>query len=314
MIRIGVLLLLAALPCEAATLRPYGALSGPVVRLSDLFDDVGQDRPLGPAPAPGGRIVVESSQLAAIARQFGVEWRPSSPGDRVVLERPGRPLSRADVIEPLRAALRIAGAVGDSDLELSMTSGPLVPSQGPLLVDANQVELDQGTGRFSGLLDVTAEGSAPQQLRVSGRMIEMVTVPTVRRRMQAGEVVSVADLDWTRLRTGQARGDILRDPKQIAGLMARHTLQPGQAIQTADIGRPTIVEKGAPILMTFDNPGIQLTAQGIAMEAAGLGDLVHVINPTTRVVVEAEMTAPGRARVIPGSKPLPVSNRLMVAR
>ena len=49
-------------------------------------------RVLGPGPAPGGRIVVEAAQLAAIARQFGVDWRPASPADRAVLDRPGRML------------------------------------------------------------------------------------------------------------------------------------------------------------------------------------------------------------------------------
>ena len=59
---------------EAATLRTATSLAAPVVRLSDLFDDAGTnaDRVLGPGPGPGGRIVVESAQLGAIARQAGV--------------------------------------------------------------------------------------------------------------------------------------------------------------------------------------------------------------------------------------------------
>ena len=58
-------------PALAATLKPFGQLAEPVVRLSDLFDGVGAaDRVIGPAPQPGGRITVEAPQLAAIARQF----------------------------------------------------------------------------------------------------------------------------------------------------------------------------------------------------------------------------------------------------
>jgi len=87
---------LAPRPAPAATLRTMTTLSAPVVLMSDLFDEAGAaaSRVLGPAPPPGEHIVVEAPQLAAIARQFGVDWRPSSPADRAVLDRPGKLLPR----------------------------------------------------------------------------------------------------------------------------------------------------------------------------------------------------------------------------
>ena len=120
-----------ALPAtpEAATLHAIGTLGGPVVRLSDLFDDSGPnaDRVLGPSPAPGGRVVVEAAQLAAIARQFGVDWRPVSPAERIILERPGRMVPREQVFEAVRQALDAAGAPADCDIELPGLALPLVP-------------------------------------------------------------------------------------------------------------------------------------------------------------------------------------------
>ena len=73
---------------DAATLRTMTSLHAPTVRLSDLFDDAGDkaNLVLGPGPAAGARIVVEAPQLAAIARQFGVDWRPASSADRAVLD------------------------------------------------------------------------------------------------------------------------------------------------------------------------------------------------------------------------------------
>jgi hypothetical protein len=76
------LALLAAGAVEAATLRPLVTLSGPMVHLRDLFEDAGPnaDRVLGPGPGPGGRIIVGATQLGAIARQFGVDWRRERAG------------------------------------------------------------------------------------------------------------------------------------------------------------------------------------------------------------------------------------------
>ena len=77
---------LAGATAQSATLRTVTTLHAPTVRLSDLFEDAGAnaDRVLGPGPGAGGRIVVEAAQLGAIARQFGVDWRPTSSADRAV--------------------------------------------------------------------------------------------------------------------------------------------------------------------------------------------------------------------------------------
>src|SRR5579864_5897239 len=114
-------LCLSGVRAEGATLRTTTTLHAAVVRLSDLFDEAGAnaDRVLGPGPGAGGRIVVEAAQLGAIARQFGVDWRPSSSADRAVLDRPGRPMRREDVLRAVKSALMAGGASADCDIELA---------------------------------------------------------------------------------------------------------------------------------------------------------------------------------------------------
>ena len=300
--------LLASPSVSAAALKPFTTLSGPVVRLSDLFDAAGLDRPLGPAPAPGSRITVESAQLAAIARQFGVDWRPAGPADRAVLDRPGRSLGRDDVLTPLRAALSANGAPRDADLELPGFTTPMLPLDAAPSLDVAQLEYDAGTGRFTALLSVSADGVPATQLRLSGRVQEMVELPVPRRRMLPGDIVLATDLQWTRMRAALARGEVVRTAAEAVGQALRRPVQPGQPLLLTDLGRPVLVVKGTPMLLALDGPGIQLTATGVATEPAGLGERVRVLNPASRVVIEAEVTGPGRGRVLPGSQPVPAGN------
>jgi len=308
---LAALLACCALPAGAATLRPFSTLSGPVVTLADIWDG-GGDRALGPSPAPGARITVEARQLEAIARQFGVDWRPAGAGDRVVLDRPGRALGRDDVMGPLRAALAAAGAPRDGDLELPGFTAPMV-GLGAASAEVAQLEFDAESGRFTALVSVAADGAPATQMRLSGRMLEMVELPVPRRRMMPGDVVGASDLEWVRLRAAQAKGDVVRAVRDAAGQALRHAVQPGQPILLADLSRPMVVQKGTPLLLALDSPGIQLTAQGVAMEPAGLGEMVHVLNPASRVVVEAEVTGLGRARVMPGTSPLNATGLLPTA-
>ncbi len=306
---LSVLLACAALPASAATLRPFTTLSGPVVTLADLFDGA-DTRTLGSSPAPGARITVEARQLEAIARQYGVDWRPAGAGDRAVLDRPGRTLGRDEVTGPLRTALAAAGAPRDGDLELPGFAAPTVGMGAATSAEVTQLEYDGGTGRFTALVSVTADSEPAAQIRLSGRVLEMAELPVPRRRMMPGDVIEKGDLEWVRLRAAQAKGEVVRAMRDAVGQALRHSVSPGQPIQLADLGKPIVVQKGMPMMLALDTPGIQLTAQGVAMEPAGMGETIHIVNPASHVVVEAEVTGPGRARVLPGTAPVNSTGRL----
>lgn len=240
---------------------------------------------------------------------FHVEWRAAGPGERAILERTGRTLTKEDVMAPLREALQIAGAPRDSDIEVpGLTIAPL-PAGVPMSIDFSGTSFDAGTGRFTTTLTATAEGAPPAQARVSGRVQEMTVLPVTRRAMLPGEVVGAEDLQWTRLRVGLARGQLVRLPAQAEGQALRRPVPSGQPLQLADLGRPVIVAKGQPLSLSLEGPGLQVSAQGVAAEAGGLGDRIHVTNTYSRATIEAEITGPGRARVVPSGRTTQVAVR-----
>lgn len=290
-----------SLGAQAATLKPFSTLPGAVVHLSDIWAGVNDDKPLGPAPAPGGRITVPAAQLAAIARQFGVDWQPGSIGDRAILERPGRALTRDDIKPTLSTALTDAGASADADLELGAFTAAPLPADAKPQITVTHLDLDQVSGRFSAMLEVAADDVPNTQLRVTGRVQEMVDLPVARRRIMPGEVVAAADLEWAHLRSTLARGEFVRLPAEAVGLAAKHSIPPNQPIPAADLGRPIIVQKGDAMTLTLQSSGLLLTAQGIATASGGVGEHIRVLNVYSRVTVEAEITSPGHARVLPGT-------------
>ncbi len=296
------LLSVPPLPASAAMLRPLTTLDTDVVHLSDLFDGAGADaaRALGPAPAPGGRIVIEAPQLAAIARQFAVDWRPASASDRVVLDRPGRLLPREDVLTALRQALTGIGAP-EGDIETPGFTAPLVAVAGHPQTMFEQLDYDAASGRFTGVLAVTGEGMAMQRMRLSGTLREIVELPVLVRRLIPGSVIQSGDVQMARIHAGLARGDVAREPAQAVGLAVRHMTLAGQPLLLADLARPPAIEKGARVTMQLQAPGITLVAQGQAMESGGIGDRIRVLNPNSRAVVDADVVGPNQVRVATGS-------------
>jgi flagella basal body P-ring formation protein FlgA len=285
-----------------ATLRPFREVPGGVVRLSDLFDQMGEtpDRDLGPAPAPGDRIVVEAPQLAAIARDFGVAWRPRSGAERSVLQRGGLALAQVAVMAPLRAALMAAGAPADSDIDLPGFVAPMLPSGTAPHVEIGQVSYDAVSGKFEAQLVVTAADLAPVRERLAGSVISIVEAAVLTRHMRPGTVLRTEDVRVARVHAGLLRGSTPMVAAAVIGMAMRRDVPEGQPVTATDVTRPILVARNAQVHMALDAGGISLSAQGVALEEGGLGDRVRVQNPSSRAVVLAEITAEGEVRVVPG--------------
>lgn len=296
-------LCLAAWPIEAAaaTLRTATTLEHPQVRVSDLFDDAGTAAPrvLGSAPPPGERIIVEAAQAAAIARQFGVAWRPASGAERVVIDRPGRLIARDEVVGVLRTALAGIGAPNDANLELPGFASPLVAMEATPLLAIEQVDYDSSSGRFTATLAITTQGEPLQRMRLSGRLQEMMDVAVPTRRLAAGVVVQPGDLQMMRVRALSSRGEVVRDPAQAIGKAVQRIAVAGQPLPLSDLARPMVVLKGARLLMLLQSPGLSLSAVGRALEPGGMGDQISVLNPVSGAIVQAEIVAPDQVRVAP---------------
>jgi flagella basal body P-ring formation protein FlgA len=303
-------LLVLSTPVAAATLRTVDTLSGEMVHLSDLFDDApSPDRVLGPAPAPGNRIVVEATQLAAIARQFGVDWHPASSADRAVLDRPARTLPLTEITDALQASLVSAGSAEDCDIELPGFAPPLVSVDHPSQVVVEQIQFDAPSGRFSAVLAVTAADMPLQRLRVAGRALETIQLPVATHRILPGTMLRVEDIRIARVHLALVQTDVAHVDTDVIGMVLHHLALPGQPFPLADLARQAVVAKGSNVLMALQANGLEVAGAGRALEAGALGDQISVMNPNSHAVLQARVIGPGRVQIAPGSLPTTEAQR-----
>jgi flagellar basal body P-ring formation protein FlgA len=302
---------LFALPSHAASLRTSATLSGAQVYLRDLFDDAGvnADRLLGTGPTPGGRIVVEARQLRAIANQFGVDWRPVSNADRAILEWPGRPLRKDEVIAAVRDALMSQGAAPDCDIEIPGLVPPLVPLSGASPAAVTQIDYQPAQGRFAATLSVTAPGMEPVTLRVAGQVADVIEVPITVVRLPAGAIPGPRDIRMARIHVNTINGDVARSTGSIVGMQLKRQIPSGQPIALADLTRPTEVTRGDPVRVGLEANGLSLAGEGIALESGAAGERIRVRNQSSQAVIEALVVGPGQVRVVPGTVPITAQAR-----
>ena len=295
---------------QVVVLRSHSLIEDQVIRISDIFEGTSKgDVVVGASPNPGQRYVVEASQLAGIARRFNVDWRPTSGAERSVLERPGQALSREAAIEVLRAELTGLGLPADAELELSSFTPPVLPLNAIPRLSAEGGNYEIASNRFGATLIVMADGMPSIRMRVVGRAIATTPAVVATRRLAVGEVVKPEDAKLVQLRAERVRPGSAQRLEDVVGMQLRRPIGTDLPFMGADLMVPHIIAKNESVTMILEGPGLSLTTQGRALEAAPRGGRLSVMNLSSRNVVEAEAIGPGRVRVNLGAVPLRSAER-----
>jgi flagellar basal body P-ring formation protein FlgA len=86
-------------------------------------------------------------------------------------------------------------------------------------------------------------------------------------------------------------------PDEIVGMEARVALYAGRPIRPEDIALPAIVERNQIIPLVYDSGGLVIMTEGRALDRAGPGDVIEIMNLASRNTVTARVGIDGAAYV-----------------
>jgi flagella basal body P-ring formation protein FlgA len=196
--------------------------------------------------------------------------------------------------ESIREAAREAARqTGATDVEAVAVDDRLkLPACGAALTTGIQRVIQRGQGTVA----VTCAGPTPWRLFVPVRVVEQVSVLVLRRNVQAGEVLTEADLEARQQSAAALPFDYLSKPEQAIGQSVRRSQPAGSVLLSATLEQPVGVERGALVTLVAANGSVTVKAAGVALEPARLKDHVRVRSASGRIV-EGLVEAPGRVRV-----------------
>ena len=108
-----------------------------------------------------------------------------------------------------------------------------------------------------------------------------------------GTSISDSDLAYQSVAPGSVQAGIVTSMNDLDGMEARRVLRAGEPIRPDDVRKPIIVAKGTTVTMSFEAPGITLTAVGKAMSEGGMGETVTVLNPISYRQIACTVTGAG---------------------
>lgn len=274
---------------ERIVLAEIARLGGSAVDFADLD--------LGHAPDAGASRRITGASILARLRdagldEEGVRYRiPAS----VRIERAHQEVDPEDLRGAIERRMAEWLPAGDEVDSIELPTRVRVP----LGAYEIQVGSPEPLGRHQHEVELTVE----QQGRVVAREAARLRVSSrgpvvvVRRAVTRGTVVQAEDV---RVEERSLRGlpaTRLIHADEAVGRLARVSLVPGTVVTSRAVEAPILVERGDRVRVAVETAGMRLTVPAEALESAGLGERVRVVNPTSGREFTAEVIAHGKVLV-----------------
>ncbi|MCF2871606.1 flagellar basal body P-ring formation protein FlgA [Octadecabacter sp. G9-8] len=132
-----------------------------------------------------------------------------------------------------------------------------------------------------------------------GIILSLLTGPVMADALVAARTIparSIIGPDDILLRDVDFMG-AMEDPSMVIGQETRVALYAGRPVRQGDIGPPSVIERNQIVALVYSRGGIIISTEGRALDRAGPGDFIRVMNLTSRATVTARVDANGTAFV-----------------
>lgn len=264
------------------------------VLLGDVFNGIDidkQDEPVAYAPAPGKKMVLVAKWLNSLAAKYSIPWQTTSIYDKVTVTRDSEIVSKSDIKEKIKEALVDQGMSDRSEIAFNQRQFFVhVPKDSVPEINVSSINTGYGMERFTAVLDIKAGDNFAQQVRLSGRIFNVVDVPVLVSTLQSGDRIKQEDIKWETVREKQLRNNTVLSDKDLIGMEVRRIIRRGDLIKNNDIQKHMAIEKGDRVKIFLTNKTLTLSVVGEALEDGGLGEFIRIKNVQSNKTIYATVT------------------------
>jgi len=123
-------------------------------------------------------------------------------------------------------------------------------------------------------------------------------LPVPARTITAGEVINADALTERKFRTTpRSLQGVATMKDEITGKEARRSLRAGRPIPLSALIKPLAVRQGEKVTASYEEEGLSISTELLALEDGSTGDMISLRNVTTGIIVRAEVLDGGKLAV-----------------
>lgn len=293
-----------ALAEGAPSLRGDVVATRDVMTLGELVENAPAslaETPVFRTPPLGQTGTIQVARITGAAETLGLAGIETGGRLQIVVTRAARRVGPVEIETALKRTLQAQAGLDPNATGVTFDgtapSLVLAPDMAGDVV-AGDLVVDRRSRRLSATVWIGRSSSERvASLRVTGSLVDMVEVAVTTRSLDRGETVKASDVALELRPRDLMPADAVLDQKPMTGRVTRRPLVAGTLVRPGDLARPEIVARGDIVTALYEAPGISLAMRLKAQEAGALGDTVSVVNPTSKKVLQAVVTGPGRVTV-----------------
>jgi len=288
---------------EAPVLRANVTVASDVVRIGDVVDNAGSSAQIAIYRAPdlGTTGSLPTQQVLAALRAHQVIGVDTGNIHEISVTRLARTIEGREIEVQVARALEHRGGLGDAanltltfdrdlqDLRFDASnSGTIQPVSS---------KYDSRSGRFDVSFSIGNDANTtPLNLRFTGTVIETVEAAVLTRDVERNDVLKASDVMLERRAKASIGNDVAAHDRAV-GMQMRRPLRAGQALRTADLAKPDLVQHDQNVTLIYESPGLYLTVRGKAIDSGTEGDVVNVINLQSKRTVSGVVIGRGQVSI-----------------
>lgn len=147
-------------------------------------------------------------------------------------------------------------------------------------------------------VQITCSSDKPWQIFVPVHVDIATKVVVAKRPLVAKDPITADDLDLASVSKKKLFNGYYKDPEEIIGKIAAHSITSGAVITKKNTQAPMIVYRNQTINLIVKRNAVSISMKGIAKADAGLNETVKVFNPSSKRILDAMVVGPNQAEII----------------
>jgi flagella basal body P-ring formation protein FlgA len=278
---------------DIITVQQEARVSGDVIRLGEIATIEGElatienfeNIVVGRAPLAGQERNLTREQIVARLRQHNVDMKKTTlncPRDIKILSE-----YKAFTPEDLEAITRdfiLANAPWNKNAVTieGFAAKPVTLPKGTVSYGFAVQNNEDYLGKFNADIIFTVDGRELQRVRVSAVIRVMVPVAVCSGRIERHAAVQAADVTMETKDLATLPRTIVTDMQTLMGKRSKTSIIPGTVLKHDMFEADAEVRKGDIVTIAVTNPLFTITGSGEALESGNRGELIPVVNLTSK--------------------------------